>query len=72
MKRSYTLPALAVCRQALLQGHLIKAGSRWLCGRRLFSPRTVNALLETGEAIRIDDRVVSLSLLMGALNADPA
>lgn len=71
MKRSYTLPALAVCRQALLQGPIHKSGRRWLFRRRLFSSSTVNALIDAGEAIRIDDRVVSLSLLTEALNAHP-
>lgn len=56
--------ALAICRAALRRGHLVASGQNggfWLFGQRRFHPRTVNRLIDTGEAIRLGNHVVAWS-----------
>lgn len=53
--------ALTVCRAALRRGPLIKARTNhWRYrGRRMFNAETVIALIESGEAIRNGDQILS-------------
>jgi hypothetical protein len=55
LKYPRAVAAEALCRAALKQGYLIKFG------RRLFHSITVNALIDTGEAVRVGDCVVAWS-----------
>lgn len=60
MKQRLDDTTLDACRAALKVGHLTKAGRHWAFGwRRRFRPRTVNALIDAGEAVRIGDHVVA-------------
>lgn len=58
MKRPYQYD-LTMLRLALQKGYLTKSRSHWRFGRRRFLPRTVNALIDAGEAVRIGDHVVA-------------
>lgn len=59
MKQRLDTSTIAACRAALAVGHLTKDGRNWRFGfRRRFRPRTVNALIDAGEAIRIGEHVV--------------
>lgn len=60
----YYTRALIYARAALARGplieHRITAGGRglfWRCGRRLFSAKTVRALIANGEAVRVGSTV---------------
>ena len=60
---AYTTPALVYARAALARGplteHRVMAGGRgvfWRCGRRLFSAKTVNILIDAGEAVRVGNQ----------------
>jgi hypothetical protein len=51
--------ALAICREALRRGPLVRHERRWRFARRRdFSNSTVKALLASGEAVRVGERVV--------------
>lgn len=47
--------AIVVCRAALQRGRLFNAGRFYRFGQRFFSCGTVNALIASGEAIRVSD-----------------
>lgn len=59
--------ATDICRAALRIGALKKAGNKWLCDRRAFDSKTITALIESGEAVRIEDRVFARDLLREAI-----
>jgi hypothetical protein len=60
MKQRLDTSTIATCRAALRTGHLTKDGRNWIFGRRRrFRPRTVNALIDAGEAIRVGNHVVA-------------
>jgi len=61
LKYPRAVAADALCRAALKQGYLIKSGRHWSFGRRLFHSITVNALIDTGGAVRVGDCVVAWS-----------
>jgi hypothetical protein len=64
MTRTYRRFAdpVETCRNALQQGFLTKAGRRhWSFGRRHFHTNTVNALIDSGEAVRVGDHIVKWS-----------
>jgi len=50
---------LALCRSALSRGYLIRSGRHWAFGSRLFHAATVNALVDSGEAIVIGEHCVA-------------
>ena len=63
--RGYTTPAVTYARAALARGplteHRVMDGGRgvfWRHGRRLFSAKTVNILIDAGEAIRRNGQIV--------------
>ena len=59
MRQGHLDRTLDVCRAALRVGYLTKEGRHWSFGpRRRFRPRTVNALIDAGEAVRVGDHVV--------------
>jgi hypothetical protein len=50
--------AVAVCREALHRGPLIRElKNHWRFGRRLFRQDTVNQLIEEGFAVQTGDRI---------------
>lgn len=51
--------SLAACRAALRKGPLHRESRGWRFGRRLFRFRTINALVDAGEAIRVGDHIVA-------------
>lgn len=51
--------AIEICREALRQGFLTKSARHYVFGRRHFHPKTVNALIDAGEAVRLGDHVVA-------------
>lgn len=60
MKQVPYASTIATCRAALRVGHLTKDGRNWIFGRRRrFRPRTVNALIDNGEAVRVGDHIVA-------------
>ena len=62
--RDYHLPAVVIARAALARGplklHRVRNGScgiKWRYRMRLFNPQTINALIATGEAVRVGNEV---------------
>ena len=72
-ERPRQLPAILACRSALNLGFLIKCErhyryipDRKVFGDRLFHAAIVNQLVETGEAIKVGDKVFGASYLVEA------
>ena len=61
LKYPRAIAATALLRAALQRGHLIQDGRHWAFGARLFHSATVNALIDTGEAVRIGNCIVKWS-----------